>query len=141
MAAQHHRRQVSPGVAAKAAAAGGTVPATEDGLREEEVVRGGPTGAVAPATAAAEDMEEVGEDTAGEGTEAAAGVAGAAISAAEDGSSRILPAPWSCADRPIFHQLFFFLVPNSFYANCKSIFFLGSASSYIKTRCGLSHVM
>ena len=109
MAAQHHRRQVSPGVAAKAAAAGGTDPATEDGLREEEVVRGGPTGAVAPATAAAEDMEEVGEDTAGEGTEAAAEVAGAAISAAEDGSSRILPAPWSCADRPIFHQLFFSL--------------------------------
>ena len=125
MVGPHQRRQASLGVAATVAAVGGSVSATEAGLQEEEAVRGGPTGAVAPATAAAEDMEEVGEDTAGEGTEAAAGVAGAAISAAEDGSSRILPAPWSCADRPIFHQLFFFLVPNSFYANCKSIFFLG----------------
>ena len=125
MVGPHQRRQASPGVAATAAAAGGSVTATEAGLQEEEAVRGGPTGAVAPATAAAEDMEEVGEDTAGEGTEAAAGVAGAAISAAEDGSSRILPAPWSCADRPIFHQLFFFLFPIHFMLIAKVFFFFG----------------
>ena len=101
MAAQHHRRQVSPGVAARAAAAGGTVPATEDGLREEEVVRGGPTGAVAPATAAAEDMEVVGVALAGEVPAAAVEEAGAVTSAAEDGSSLILPATWSCTVRHI----------------------------------------
>ena len=108
MVGPHQRRQASPGVAATAAAAGGSVSATEAGLQEEEVVRGGPTGAVTPATAAAEDMEVAGVALAGEVPAAAVEEAGAATSAAEDGSSRILPASWSCSDGPIYLQLSFF---------------------------------
>ena len=103
----HQRRQASPGVAATAAAAGGSDSATEAGLQEEEAVRGGPTGAVAPATAAAEDMEVAGVALAGEVPAAAVEEAGAATSAAEDGSSRNLLASRSCPDGPIYLQLFF----------------------------------
>ena len=108
MVGPHQRRQASPGVAATAAAAGGSVSATEAGLQEEEAVRGGPTGAVAPATAAAEDVEVVGVALAGEVPAAAVEEAGAATSAAEDGSSRILLASRSCPDGPIYLQLSFF---------------------------------
>ena len=101
MVGPHQRRQASPGVAATAAAAGGSVTATEAGLQEEEAVRGGPTGAVAPATAAAEDMEVAGVALAGEVPAAAVEEAGAVTSAAEDGSSLILPATWSCTVRHI----------------------------------------